>query len=146
MEEALTIEGDEAATRRSLLTRLLCRQEFDLVLEFCSFRDVFCLGLSSHALERRYEGPLDTMAENLIGAAMRNDLASVDCLLLVHGVPASIVRGSLWDGFMTPLIAAAMRGNHKVVEKLLHAGAEVNTCHCSTSEYCSVDQGYITMT
>jgi ankyrin repeat protein len=85
------------------------------------------------------------MAENLIGAAMRNDLASVD-RLLVHGVPASIVRGSLWDGFMTPLIAAAMRGNHKVVEKLLHAGAEVNTCHCSTSEYCSVDQGYITMT
>jgi ankyrin repeat protein len=66
------------------------------------------------------------MAKNLIGAAMENDLVAVDRLLLVHGVPASIARGSLWEGFMTPLIAAAMRGNYKVVEKLLHADAEVN--------------------
>lgn len=65
------------------------------------------------------------MAESMTMFAMTGDLDGVNSLLY-RGFHPDVAVGNVWDGMMTPLCSAAMRGKHRIVLRLLEAGASVN--------------------
>ena len=114
--------------------------EFKLVLNYLSFPDALRLefvfsdvGLDdprdislSRKIAQNCSGLQVKLTEDLKKASMENNFEMVKKLVTKLQVHPSIAVGSICDGMMTPLCAAAMRGNHQIVSFLLHAGADVN--------------------
>lgn len=122
--------GQTATETYPLLQSLLPRKEFHNVLQFCTFDDVLELkevgiGCQLSHLRHLCEQQILHLTKELVGAAMWNELEKMQALFR-YKVPASIIAGSDDNGALTPLSAAAMRGNYTAVELLLQAGAYVN--------------------
>ena len=97
-----------------LLTVLLARKEFHLVLELCTYSDLYVLLVVGKQAKLPYlrhlcRTKLVRLVEALIHAAIWNRLKDLQALLVRYQVPPTVVAGSLWYGSLTPLAGAAMR-------------------------------------
>ena len=104
---------------------------FEQVLSFCIFEDIGALRHAGTAMRNTLlvgacAKELDRLGEALMEACFMNYSVKLETLLAERKVPADLVVGNTWKGLKCPLSVATMRGNHRIVERLLLAGADVN--------------------